>query len=393
MDRAKTLYVPSRRAVTIGRDLSADLMLFDGRVSRFHVRLETRADGVWVVDLNSRNGSFVNEMPIGECRLKPGDRLKVGDTTLLFIGDAAALMPAQKPKESLAKRLQTYYKAQTAPPAAPDAPKVTGPTRQLVFDVEGVLLTTEGLAAEALEQMLREICGVQRPLKEFPVAGRSEPEIVRNVMRAAGLSPDQIRTESPRALARYVALLGGQLQRRPRGQLMPGIRALLERLKEDPRWAVGLLTRNVLLSARMLLSHHGLLGHFAFGAYADERENRETLPALLLDRAQESTRVRFTPVESYFVGSLRRDIAIAKAAGFRTVAVATGGEDYETLAEVDPHLIFPSLEDVDDVLRRLNAAAFGGDPGEVTRWIGQPAPPDSAPPTLPPKPPLAPPAS
>jgi phosphoglycolate phosphatase len=391
MDQGKTLYVPSRRSVTIGRDMSADLMIFDGRVSRFHVRIETRPDGVWVVDLNSRNGAFVNGMPISECLLKTGDRLKVGDTTLLYASDAAAQISA-KSKESLAKRLQAYYQSQTQ--AVRKGPVVTGPTRLLAFDVEGTLLTTEELAAEALEQMLRELCGIQRPLSEFPIAGRSEPEIVRNVMRAAGFSPERIKAEAPKALSRYVSLLGEMLQRRPRGKIMPGVRNLFEQLREDKRWALGLLTRNVLLSARMLLSHHGLLGHFEFGAYADERENRDTLPALLLTRAQEATKVTFAPSESYYMGCMRRDIAVAKAAGFRTVAVASGGEDFETLAEVDPHLIFPSLEDVEEVMRRLNAAAFGGDPGEVTRRIDdqKPSPEvSSAPPTLPPRSPLGPP--
>jgi phosphoglycolate phosphatase len=390
IDRGKSFDTAGRRSITIGRGLSADLLLRDGRVSHAHARIENRGDGVWVVDLHSKNGTLVNDLPITEHQLQPGDRVKVGDTTLVFVMDAAQ---AGSPgvKDSFAKRLQSYYQRQTPKPMAS---AVAAPQRLIAFDVEGTLLTTEGQAAEALEQMLREVCGVLRPLDEFSIAGHSEPEIVRNVMRAAGFSPERIKAEAPKALSRYVSLLGEMLQRRPRGKIMPGVRNLFEQLREDKRWALGLLTRNVLLSARMLLSHHGLLGHFEFGAYADERENRDTLPALLLTRAQEATKVTFAPSESYYMGCMRRDIAVAKAAGFRTVAVASGGEDFETLAEVDPHLIFPSLEDVEEVMRRLNAAAFGGDPGEVTRRIDdqKPSPEvSSAPPTLPPRSPLGPP--
>src|SRR5215470_150899 len=45
---------------TLGRDSSADIELGDPGISRVHARLEPRGKSVWVTDLGSRNGTFVN---------------------------------------------------------------------------------------------------------------------------------------------------------------------------------------------------------------------------------------------------------------------------------------------------------------------------------------------
>jgi len=40
---------------------------------------------VTIVDLNSRNGTFVNEIPVTTRKLEPGDRIRIGDSLLLFV--------------------------------------------------------------------------------------------------------------------------------------------------------------------------------------------------------------------------------------------------------------------------------------------------------------------
>jgi pilus assembly protein CpaF len=51
-------------------------------VSRQHARLVFR-DGGWIVqDVGSLNRTLVNGVPVGRCRLRPGDRLTVADQLL-----------------------------------------------------------------------------------------------------------------------------------------------------------------------------------------------------------------------------------------------------------------------------------------------------------------------
>lgn len=70
--------------VTIGRGGQNDLALDgDEFASARHARIEARGDGVWVQDLDSTNGTFLNgARVVGAERMTPGDILRVGETDL-----------------------------------------------------------------------------------------------------------------------------------------------------------------------------------------------------------------------------------------------------------------------------------------------------------------------
>ena len=72
--------------VTIGRGGQNDLVLSgDGFASAEHARVEQRADGTWVEDHGSTNGTFVNgERVHGRRKLARGDVLRIGETDLRF---------------------------------------------------------------------------------------------------------------------------------------------------------------------------------------------------------------------------------------------------------------------------------------------------------------------
>ncbi len=70
--------------VTVGRGGQNDLVLGgDAFASARHARIEVRGDGVWVQDLDSTNGTYVNGSRVaGAQRLGAGDVLRVGETDL-----------------------------------------------------------------------------------------------------------------------------------------------------------------------------------------------------------------------------------------------------------------------------------------------------------------------
>jgi len=72
--------------LTIGRGGKNDVAIDgDEFASSRHVRFEPRRDGVWVQDLGSTNGTYVNGVRIeGAQRLEPGDVIRVGETDLRF---------------------------------------------------------------------------------------------------------------------------------------------------------------------------------------------------------------------------------------------------------------------------------------------------------------------
>jgi pSer/pThr/pTyr-binding forkhead associated (FHA) protein len=72
--------------VTIGRSSENDLPLdADEFTSSRHARVEPRRDGVWIEDVGSTNGTFLNGAQLTRPRrLSPGDVIRVGETDLRF---------------------------------------------------------------------------------------------------------------------------------------------------------------------------------------------------------------------------------------------------------------------------------------------------------------------
>ena len=72
--------------ITIGRTDEADFVLEDDKISRKHAVIEAFGrDLIFIADLASTNGTFVNDMQVRTVKLKDGDLIKVGKTSLKFI--------------------------------------------------------------------------------------------------------------------------------------------------------------------------------------------------------------------------------------------------------------------------------------------------------------------
>jgi pSer/pThr/pTyr-binding forkhead associated (FHA) protein len=67
---------------TVGRAPRADFILDAALVSRLHCRLEAADDRLEVIDLDSTNGTYVNDKRVERARLASGDRLRVGRVEL-----------------------------------------------------------------------------------------------------------------------------------------------------------------------------------------------------------------------------------------------------------------------------------------------------------------------
>ncbi len=73
-----TVYAVDKPRITIGR-ANADITLNDRAASRIHCALEVSPKGVLLRDLDSTNGTFVNDMPVDIAELKDGSTFKVGE--------------------------------------------------------------------------------------------------------------------------------------------------------------------------------------------------------------------------------------------------------------------------------------------------------------------------
>ncbi|MGE4159212.1 MAG: FHA domain-containing protein, partial [Planctomycetota bacterium] len=80
---------PAQGEVVMGRDKECNLVLPDARASRRHARL-IHGNGIWILeDLGSRNGTFLNIVPVrGRQALQPFDVIVVGTSELVFLSAA-----------------------------------------------------------------------------------------------------------------------------------------------------------------------------------------------------------------------------------------------------------------------------------------------------------------
>src|SRR5213079_1955127 len=62
-----------------------EVRINDGSVSRRHARIDFTTEGYCVVDLQSTNGTFVNDVAVLRCKLKDGDYLRVGNCIYRFL--------------------------------------------------------------------------------------------------------------------------------------------------------------------------------------------------------------------------------------------------------------------------------------------------------------------
>jgi len=74
-------------STVIGRGEEADVRLPDVGISRRHARVSFDGTSAVLTDLQSTNGTAVNDQPVAEQLLSPGDRIALGDTTLVYRTD------------------------------------------------------------------------------------------------------------------------------------------------------------------------------------------------------------------------------------------------------------------------------------------------------------------
>ena len=83
--RAGETFELSGDRIAIGRSPDADVFLDDVTVSRNHALLVRRRDGLYLDDLGSLNGSYVNRHRIESHKLQAGDELQIGKYKLTYL--------------------------------------------------------------------------------------------------------------------------------------------------------------------------------------------------------------------------------------------------------------------------------------------------------------------
>ena len=223
--------------------------------------------------------------------------------------------------------------------------------RLLLFDIDGTLVWG-GPAKDVFHGAMVETFGTAGDIEVHSFAGKTDPQIARELLRGAGLEDEAIDEGLPDLWRRYLQGLEEGLVERPM-DVLPGVPELLEALARLDDVGLALLTGNIVDGARLKLGSAGLYHHFTTGSYGSDAESRDDLPDVALRRAREAWGVAFPVDEVVVVGDTPRDVQCGRSAGTRTMGVATGHHDVVALREAGADHVLDHFEDTGAVVELL----------------------------------------
>ncbi len=211
---------------SLGRSRENDVVIPHVSLSRQHARIEVEDERVLLIDLKSRNGTFVDGLQVQQCRLKNGDRLQLGDMAFQFEDERVAER-ARKP--GLAAELQELLAAGVSvegESASALRIRAVTPERRaeeklkLLLTVSQILSSPEPIDAllPKVFDLLFQIFEVDRAaLLLADDAGVLEPRLTRTVGDAAAAAgPIYSQHIVDHAFQKGVAVLSGDATSDPR---------------------------------------------------------------------------------------------------------------------------------------------------------------------------------
>jgi phosphoglycolate phosphatase len=227
----------------------------------------------------------------------------------------------------------------------------------VLFDIDGTLLWTDGAGRRAVTRALEDVFGAMSPAgHEFD--GKTDPQIVRELMRLGGIADETIDARLDDALQRYVELLHEELaDTNHTGKTFPGIAPLLDALEARDDVLLGLLTGNVHDGALAKLAAVGLApSRFKIGAFGSDHASRAELPAVARARAESLLGHAIPGEDVVVIGDTPADMGCGRGIGARAIGVATGRYSVEDLRACNAAAVFSDLSDTDAVMRAILGA-------------------------------------
>jgi len=229
--------------------------------------------------------------------------------------------------------------------------------RLVLFDIDGTILLTDGAGKRAVHRALIEVFGTTGP-DSHRFDGKTDPQIVRELMRMAGHGDEHIDAHMAPLFDRYLVYLEEELRLGVEGvRLMPGVSDLLDALDALDGVILGLLTGNLEAGARAKLRSASVdPDRFVVGAYGSDHEARGELPAVAQRRVRERLGVDIAGGDVVVIGDTPADIHCGRSIGARAIAVATGHYSVAELEEHAPAAVFSDLSATAEVVRAILSA-------------------------------------
>lgn len=232
----------------------------------------------------------------------------------------------------------------------------------ILFDIDATLITTSRTGVAAMGEAGRERFGPEFDENRVEYAGRLDPLIIADLLRAHGQEVSDAAITQFRARYRehLVRLLGKPGVARP----CPGIPALLDALRQRPQ-VLGLLTGNFPETGAIKLRASGIEpDHFPIQAWGCDSPlsppARDHLPPVAMTRFTQRFGKPIAGRNVTIIGDTPHDIACARAHRCRSLGVATGHFSVEALRAAGADHAVPDLSNTAEIVAWLMSTPGAG---------------------------------
>lgn len=224
----------------------------------------------------------------------------------------------------------------------------------VLFDIDGTLLWTDGAGRRSMESALLDTFGFAGD-PAYRYDGKTDQQIAREQMRAAGIDESTISWRMDDALDQYVENLEEHFATTPdAARLCSGVLELLHALEAREDATLGLLTGNIERGARRKLHAVGLdFDRFRVNAFGCDHADRPALPGVAQRRAREIMGVELPGSDIVIIGDTPADIHCGRSLGVRALGVATGRFSVDELLAHAPAAVFATLDDTQAVVAAM----------------------------------------
>ena len=213
----------------------------------------------------------------------------------------------------------------------------------LLFDIDQTLINTGGAGLRGLDRACLKLFGLQNAMEGISPHGKTDPAIVREIVRRKLGSETPTNTDIATILDSYISFLKEEVHTSATYRVLPGVQTFLDQLAARGDVLVGLATGNIELGARIKLERGGLNPYFSFGGFGSDAEDRTELVRKAAEKAAHKNGGFIAPSNIFVIGDTPLDIDAGNRAGFKTVGVATGSYSVEQLLASGAGIAVPDL--------------------------------------------------
>ncbi len=235
--------------------------------------------------------------------------------------------------------------------------------RLILFDLDGTLLTAGGIGRSSTRHALESVFGTSGKLDEFYPGGRTQEAIFSDTLADAGLEESEFLAKRDHL---YRVFLDNFKKNLSKGDFqidqLPGANRLIDYLRGNEDYALGLVTGNHEVIANLKLQAAGLdPAAFLGGAYGHESADRSELVPLGKSRVEEVSGFQFPGYYTIVIGDTTRDVLSARSVGATSFALTSGTDSREMLLGSGPDSVFDNLDEVLERFRFLDGRTGGID--------------------------------